>query len=91
MKTISRQTVLTFRKTPRRSCDDTAMTCVWESRCGRWRVVRRRSLYQLPTTWVILQLDPRFHVWDVVGRHRTKQAAFRAVEQHASVTYPGGS
>ena len=70
--------MIVFPKTPRRSLCDTAAVRTWQSRCGHWRVQCRRSLYGLPTVWLVLRLDTRNRVWDIVSRHRTKNATFRA-------------
>ncbi len=90
MKTISRQTILTFSKRPRRSVSDTAVTWTWEARSGDWRIQRRHSLFGLPEVWLVLRLDPEFRIFDIVDRRRTRRAAFRAAEQHAAVKDPGG-
>ena len=44
----------------------------------------------MPTCSIVLKLDERFGIFDIISRHRRRKPAFRAAEQHARVTYPGG-
>lgn len=75
-----------FPARPTKLVTDLAEIRRWQSKCGQWRVIFRRSHYGLPDVWLVLKLrtvDGQTG-WDIRSRHRTKQAAFRAVTRPAT-------
>ncbi len=65
---------------------------IWESRCGRYRVVHSRCLYgprkgpqAIPDTWYAMKLVVVSGnvCWEVVSRHRQRGPAVRSCERDA--------
>jgi len=70
-----------FARTPRRDTTLCAKRRHWYSRDKRYRVTESRSLFGLPTIYYALVLDGA--CWSIISRHRTREAAQEACEQHA--------
>lgn len=77
---------LRWRK-PTSEDSDTSARRIWLSRCGRYRVVRLESHYQLPTLFYAMRFDwpPKFKrgFWSTISRHRKRGPALRACEADA--------
>jgi len=78
--------ILTFPKRCRKQTTITARKRIWESRCGRYRVVEAVSLYGLPTIWYAMRLDGT--CWDIVSQHRKGDTALEACRKHAKEILP---
>src|SRR5208283_5984242 len=81
--------MLTFPKRPRRDQTIAADRKLWTSKCRQYRVAFSRCRYGprdergLPDVCYAQHFDKEFGVWDVLSRHRIRNAAERACQAHA--------
>jgi len=71
-------------KCPRTETTAVARRRIWESRCGRFRVVRSRYLYgRLPDVWYACILDQSNGrtFWAILSKHRRRKPAFAACQR----------
>ena len=88
----SSASALTWQKRARVVVGPTHRRRIWESRCGRYRVVHSRCLYgprkgpqAIPDTWYAVKLVVVSGnvCWEVVSRHRKRGPAVRSCERDA--------
>ena len=75
MKRIEQSERLRWPARPKRDDTLVARRRVWTTRCKRYRVVHSHIVYgegSIPDCW------------DMLGRHRTKNAAMKDCERHAA-------
>ena len=65
---------LDWNTRPRRERTIAAERTIWQTSCGRFRVVRSASLYGLPLVFYALAIG-EFGEWRIVGRHRKRGPA----------------
>jgi len=77
--------VLEFPKRGKLEETDLGTLRVWRSKCGRFAVVYRKSHYGLGEAWKVMRrrVVAGQDGWDIVSRHRTRKAAFRAAARLA--------
>lgn len=82
---VSSHPGLQFPKRPSRSKGLTARKRIWESLCGRYRVVEAVSLYGgLPTIWYAMyRCDLPACTWDIISQHRAGTPAAESCRKHA--------
>jgi hypothetical protein len=58
---------------------------IWESRCGRYRVVHSHCPYgtEMADRWYAMVYDFADAMWDRLSTHRKREPAFKACESHA--------
>ena len=74
----SSMTRVEFRRRARREITETSRRRVWESVCGRYRIVEAVSLFGLPTVYYAQRrVDLPTCTWDLLvpGRHRKRGPA----------------
>ena len=82
-------TMLTFPKRPRRDQTIAADRKLWTSKCRQYRVAFSRCRYGphdergIPDVCYAQHFDQELGVWDVLSRHRSRNAAARACQRHA--------
>ncbi len=72
--------LLVWPSRPKRDDTMVARRRVWTTKCKRYRVVHSHILYgegSLPDVYYAEVFDLNRGGWDLLGRHRTKQAAMR--------------
>ena len=71
--------ILDFPRRGRLEESELATRRVWRSKCGRFTIEHVKNHYGLPDSWRVLQfrIVEGWAGYDIVGRHRTKKAAFR--------------
>jgi hypothetical protein len=63
---------------------------IWQSRCGRFRVVHSRPFTRIiAERWLVLHFNDQAASpgWDIISRHQKKRRAFAAAEASAHM-YP---
>ena len=71
---------------PKRDDTIVARRRVWTSKCKRYRVVHSHILLgegSLPDVYYANVFDAHQNRWDILGRHRTKNAAMKHCQQNA--------
>ena len=83
--------MLTFPKRPRRDQTIAADRKLWTSKCRQYRVAFSRCRYGphdergIPDVCYAQHFDKEFGVWDVLSRHRSRNAAAKACQRHARI------
>ena len=83
--------MLTFPKRPRRDQTIAADRKLWTSKCRQYRVAFSRCRYGphdergIPDVCYAQHFDQEFGVWDVLSRHRSRNAAAKACQRHARI------
>lgn len=77
-----------WKKRCRKEQTLTSDTKVWETRCGKYRVVFSHIRYgngAIPDVWYAMEYktDGACPMWDIISKHRKKHTAERAVEKRA--------
>lgn len=75
---------LQFPKRPRIVNSDVARRRIWQSKCGKWRIVHAAYHYTLPDSWNVTRYNLMYGCWDIISRHRVKRAAFEAAQRVAA-------
>jgi hypothetical protein len=81
--------MLTFPKRPRQDQTIAADRKLWTSKCRQYRVALSRCRYGphdergIPDVCYAQHFDQEFGVWDVLSKHRNRNAAERACQRHA--------
>ena len=73
-------TELVWKSRCRRETNLVAHRRIWESRCGRYRVVHWRSLFGLPDVFYAMRrMAPAS--WAILRRHRERRPAMQTCER----------
>ena len=86
---MRRRLRLQWIKRAKRDDTQVARRRVWSDKSKSYRVTHSYILYgewSLPDVFYADVFDPHLARWDILGRHRTKQAAMRHCEDHYNDT-----